>query len=180
MRQDIESILLSEEKLKQRVLELGQEISRDFSGRELLVVGILKGSIVFMADLLRIIDIPVTIDFMAVSSYGAGTSSSGDVRIIKDLDSPVEGRHILIVEDILDSGKTLSYIMNLMAAGKPASVQVCALLDKPDRRVVQVDCRYKGFSVPDAFVVGYGLDYAERYRNLPYIGILHPSVYNAP
>jgi hypoxanthine phosphoribosyltransferase len=177
MHQDIESILMSEETLRKRVQELGDAISRDYAGKEILMVGVLRGAFVFMADLARAITIPLAIDFMAVSSYGASTSSSGVVRIIKDFDENVEGKHILIVEDIIDSGLTLKYLYNQILSRKPASVKICTLLDKPERRKADVPVDYNGFSIPDAFVVGYGLDYAERYRNLPYIGILKPSVY---
>lgn len=177
MHQDIESILMSEETLHKRVCELGETISRDYAGKEVLMVGVLRGAFVFMADLARAITIPLAIDFMAVSSYGASTSSSGVVRIIKDFDENVEGKHILIVEDIIDSGLTLKYLYNQILSRKPASVRICTLLDKPERRKTDVPVDYNGFSIPDAFVVGYGLDYAERYRNLPYIGVLKPSVY---
>lgn len=177
MHQDIESVLMSEETLRKRVQELGAAISTDYAGKEILMVGVLRGAFVFMADLARAITIPLAIDFMAVSSYGASTSSSGVVRIIKDFDENVEGKHILIVEDIIDSGLTLKYLYNQILSRKPASVKICTLLDKPERRKADVPVDYNGFSIPDAFVVGYGLDYAERYRNLPYIGILKPSVY---
>ena len=179
MHQDIESILMSEETLRKRVCELGETISRDYAGKEVLMVGVLRGAFVFMADLARAITIPLAIDFMAVSSYGASTSSSGVVRIIKDFDENVEGKHVLIVEDIIDSGLTLKYLYNQILSRKPASVRICTLLDKPERRKTDVPVDYNGFSIPDAFVVGYGLDYAERYRNLPYIGILKPSVYGS-
>lgn len=177
MHQDIESVLMSEETLRKRVCELGEAISHDYAGKEVLMVGVLRGAFVFMADLARAITIPLAIDFMAVSSYGASTSSSGVVRIIKDFDENVEGKHILIVEDIIDSGLTLKYLYNQILSRKPASVRICTLLDKPERRKTDVPVDYNGFSIPDAFVVGYGLDYAERYRNLPYIGVLKPSVY---
>ena len=177
MHQDIESVLMSEETLRKRVQELGAAISQDYAGKEILMVGVLRGAFVFMADLARAITIPLAIDFMAVSSYGASTSSSGVVRIIKDFDENVEGKHILIVEDIIDSGLTLKYLYNQILSRKPASVKICTLLDKPERRKADVPVDYNGFSILDAFVVGYGLDYAERYRNLPYIGILKPSVY---
>ena len=177
MKEDIASVLLTEEQIKARVAELGAQISRDYAGKELVMVGVLKGSVVFLADLMRAVTVPVSLDFMAVSSYGMGSTTSGAVRIIKDLDRPIEDCHVLIVEDILDSGKTLSYIMSLMGSGKPASVRLAALLDKPERRCVPVKCDYVGFTVPDEFLVGYGLDYAERYRNLPYIGVLARHVY---
>jgi len=176
-QKDIESVLISRQALRERVAALGEQISRDYAGKELVLVGILKGSVVFLSDLMRAIDLPVSIDFMAVSSYGAAAKSSGVVRISKDLDHPIKGKHVLVVEDILDSGRTLRYIMKLMAAAFPASLEICTLLDKPERRIVPIECRYTGFAVPDEFVVGYGLDYAEKYRNLPYIGVLSPSVY---
>ncbi len=178
MHKDIETVLLTEAQIAERVREMGEEIARDYAGKELLLVSILKGSVVFLADLMRAIPAPVKIDFMAVSSYGKGHTTSGDVRVLKDTGQPVEGKHVLIIEDILDSGATLGYIMNLMSARNPASLKLCALLDKPERRVTTVECHYKGFTVPDVFIVGYGLDYAERYRNLPYIGALLPTVYN--
>lgn len=177
MHQDLESILLTEAQIAQRVSEMGEEISLDYAGKDLMLVSVLKGSIVFMADLMRAISFPVGIDFMSVSSYGKEAKTSGVVRILKDMDQSAEGKHILIVEDILDSGMTLRYIMDLMEASKPASLRLCTLLDKPERRKVPVQCHYTGFTIPDAFVVGYGLDYAERYRNLPYIGILAPRIY---
>lgn len=177
MKDGIKSILLTEEAISNRVRELGEQISKDYAGKNLMMVSVLKGSVVFMADLMRSISVPLSIDFLAVSSYGSGTKSSGEVKIMKDLDKPLAGKDILIIEDILDSGMTLSYIINLMEGRDPASMRLCTLLDKPERRQVPVDCHYVGFSVPDEFVVGYGLDYDEKYRNLPYIGILNPSVY---
>ncbi len=177
MHQDIESVLMSEAALQKRVAELGEAISRDYAGKEILMVCVLRGAFIFMADLARAITVPVSIDFMAVSSYGASTTSSGVVRIIKDFDEAVEGKHILIVEDIIDSGLTLKYLYNQILSRKPASVRICTLLNKPERRKAEVPVDYNGFTIPDAFVVGYGLDYAEKYRNLPYIGILKPSVY---
>ena len=175
---DIDHILVSEEQLKAKVAELGAQISRDYAGRDLLMVSILKGAVVFMADLMRAVTIPCAIDFMVVSSYGgANTSSTGLVKIIKDLSEQIEGKDLIVVEDILDSGNTLSYLLQLLQARKPASVRLCTLLDKPSRRVKEVEVSYSGFSIPDYFVVGYGLDYAEKYRNLPYIGVLKPSVY---
>ncbi len=177
MHQDIESVLMSEETLQKRVAELGEAISRDYAGQEILLVCVLRGAFIFMADLARAITVPVSIDFMAVSSYGASTTSSGVVRIIKDFDEVVEGKHILIVEDIIDSGLTLKYLYNQILSRKPASVRICTLLNKPERRKAEVPVDYNGFTIPDAFVVGYGLDYAEKYRNLPYIGILKPAVY---
>jgi len=177
MNNDIAKVLISEEQLQAKVAELGAQISRDYAGKDLLLVSILKGSVVFMADLCRRIDLPCTVDFMAVSSYGSGTSSTGQVQITKDLSSDIAGKHIIVVEDILDSGNTLSYLLKLLAQRKPASIRLCTLLDKPERRTKPVEVHYSGFTIPDAFVVGYGLDYAEHYRNLPYIGILKPEVY---
>ncbi len=180
MSADIERVLLSEEQLREIVLRIARKISADYreSQNPLILVSVLKGSVVFMGDLMRAVDIPCYIDFMSVSSYGAGTTSSGVVKIIKDLDTNViEGADLLIVEDILDSGKTLSYLKELLLARKPASVRICTLLDKPDRRTADIKADYVGAVIPDAFVVGYGLDYAEKYRNLPYVGILKPSVY---
>ena len=180
MSADIERVLLSEQDLKETVARIGKEICRDYkdSRNPLILVSVLKGSVVFMGDLMRAIDIPCFIDFMSVSSYGAGTTSSGVVKIIKDLDTNViEGADLLLVEDILDSGKTLCYLKQLLQTRNPASVKICTLLDKPDRRTAPIQADYVGATIPDAFVVGYGLDYAERYRNLPYVGILKPSVY---
>ena len=171
------TILITEEELHQKVQELGRQISQDYAGKDLLLVSVLKGSVIFMADLMRAIDIPMDIDFMSVSSYGSKSVTSGEVRILKDLGGSIEGKDLLIVEDILDSGLTLSYLTKMLQSRGPASIRLCTLLDKPDRRVKQVDVHYSGFSIPDAFVVGYGLDYAEMYRNLPYIGILKPEVY---
>ena len=176
--QDIERILLPQAQIHQRVAELGAEIDRDYAGKEPLLVSVLRGSFIFMADLVRSITLPCTVDFMAVSSYGKGTSSSGQVKIVKDLSESIEGKDLLVVEDILDSGNTLYYLLQLLQARHPASVRLCTLLDKPSRRVKPVKVDYTGFSIPDEFVVGYGLDYAERYRNLPYIGVLRPSVYS--
>ncbi|MEA4882679.1 MAG: hypoxanthine phosphoribosyltransferase [Clostridia bacterium] len=178
MADDIKEVLFSPEQLRARVAELGAEISRDYEGKDLLLVCILKGALVFMSDLMRSITIPVGIDFMAVTSYGAATRSSGVVRIIKDLDASVEGKHILIVEDIVDSGLTLSYLAASLRNRKPASVKVCTLLDKPDRREADISSDYNGFVIPDEFVVGYGLDYQEIYRNLPYVGVPKDYVWN--
>ena len=177
MRSEIESILVPEEQLSKRIAELGEAITRDYKGQQLLLIGVLKGSVVFMADLMRRIDLDVSIDFMAVSSYGSGTKTSGQVRILKDLNRSVEGQNILIIEDILDSGVTLSYLTGLLWSRKPASIRLCTLLDKPERRRVDVKPDYVGFTIPNAFVVGYGLDYDERFRQLPYVGILKPEVY---
>ena len=177
MSQDIERVLLSEEQLRQRVRELGEEISKEYAGKEILMIGVLRGAVMFMADLARAITVPVMIDFMAVSSYGTSTSSSGIVRILKDLDEEVAGKHVLIVEDIIDSGLTLSYLVDNIKSRQPASVRICTLLNKPERRKVDLEVNYNGFVVPDEFVVGYGLDYAEKYRNVPFIGILKPAIY---
>lgn len=175
---DIERILFNEEELKQRVKELGDQITADYAGKdEIVLVTVLRGSYIFMADLSRVIDLPCVIDFMSVSSYGKGTTSSGQVQITKDLSENIEGKDVIVVEDILDSGNTLFYLLQMLQARKPASVRLCTLLDKPERRVKDIKADYCGFSIPDAFVVGYGLDYAEKYRNLPYIGILKPEVY---
>ena len=178
MREDIECVLLTEEEIHRRVRELGQAITRDYEGREVVFVGVLKGCFVFMADLMREVDLPCSIDFMAVSSYGNATTTTGAVKINKDLSQDIEGKHLVIVEDILDSGVTLSYLSRYLMNRKPASIAIATLLDKPSRRQANVTARYKGFEVPDAFVVGYGLDYAEKYRNLPYIGILKPGIYS--
>ena len=177
LEQDIERVLFSEEELDRRVSEIAAEINRDYAGKEPMLISVLRGSFVFMADLIRKIEVPCTVDFMAVSSYGRGTTSSGQVQITKDLSDDIEGKDIIVVEDILDSGNTLSYLLQLLQARKPASMKLCTLLDKPDRRVKEVHVDYTGFTIPDEFVVGYGLDYAEKYRNLPYIGILKPRVY---
>ena len=177
MHEHVESILYSEEQLRQRVKELGTQITADYAGKEPVLASVLRGSYIFMADLTRAIDLPVTVDFMAVSSYGAGTKSSGQVEIKKDLSDSIEGRDLIIVEDILDSGNTLFYLMEILKARKPASIRICTLMDKPDRRTQPIVADYVGFTIPDAFVVGYGLDYNEKYRNLPYVGILKPSVY---
>ncbi len=177
VHQDIEKILVSEEELKEINKRLGAQITKDFVGKNLLVVGILKGSIYFMTDLTRYINLPCKIDFLAVSSYGSGTTSSGAVRILKDIDINLEGYDILIVEDILDSGRTLNYVCNMLQSRKPASISIATLLDKPERRVVDLTPDYVGCDVPDEFVVGYGLDYDQRYRNLPYIGQLKREIY---
>ncbi len=174
---DMQEILYSEEQLKARVAELGAQITKDYAGQEIMLLSVLRGAFVFMADLARTIDLPMTLDFMAVSSYGKGTSSSGQVQITKDLTEDISGRHVLVVEDILDSGNTLHYLLKILEQRHPASIKVCTLLDKPDRRVKPVHVDYTGFTIPDAFVVGYGMDYAEKYRNLPYLGILKPEVY---
>ncbi len=166
-------ILVQPDDLQRRVKELGAEITRDYAGREPLLIGVLKGAVFFLSDLMRQIDVPCTVDFMAISSYGDATESSGVVRILKDLDAPIEGRDVLIVEDIVDSGLTLQYLMKNLSSRKPASLEVCALLTKPDRRETDVSARYIGFEIPNRFVIGYGLDHAERYRNLPYVAALN-------
>ena len=164
--------LVSEQDLRRRVAELGEQISRDYAGRTLLLVGVLKGAVFFLSDLMRYIDIPVEVDFMAVASYGSATDSSGVVRILKDLDAAIEGRDVLIVEDIVDSGLTLQYLLRNLGSRNPRSLEVCALLTKPSRRKVELPTRYVGFEIADRFVVGYGLDYAEQYRNLPFVAVL--------
>ncbi len=177
MKDDLLEILLSEEEIKERVSQLGKEITADYAGKEVFFLGVLKGCFVFMADLLRSTDLYCDMDFMAVSSYGNGTSTTGAVKITKDLNKDIEGKHLIIVEDILDSGVTLSYLKGYLASRNPASIKIVTLLDKPERRKADIKADYFGFTVPDAFVVGYGLDYAERYRNLPYIAVLKPEVY---
>ncbi|XEC94965.1 hypoxanthine phosphoribosyltransferase [Paenibacillus tarimensis] len=177
MLNDIQETLYDAEQIQQRIKELGETISRDFDGRNPLVICVLKGAFIFMADLIKQISIPLEIDFMAVSSYGQSTKSSGVVKIIKDLDVTVEGRDVLIVEDIIDSGLTLSYLIDVLERRNAKSVTIVTLFDKPSGRNVELDADYTGFSLPDAFIVGYGLDYAEKYRNLPFVGILKPEVY---
>ena len=181
MINDIDRVLLSEEDLKKIVERLGAEITKDYQGKKLVLVSVLKGSVIFMADLMREIKVPCTIDFMAVSSYGSGVKTSGVVKIIKDLDTDVvEGADLLIVEDILDSGVTLEYLMKILSARNPNSIKICTLLDKPERRKANVYADYSGAQIPDAFVVGYGLDFDEKYRNLPFVGALKPAVYEKP
>ena len=177
MINDVEKVLLSEEQLSQKIAELGEEISKDYQGKEIVAICVLKGAILFMAALATAVKVPMVLDFMAVSSYGNGTSTSGTVRILKDLDNSIEGKHVLVVEDIIDSGVTLKYLLKNLKSRKPASIKLCTLLNKPERRRVEVDIDYCGFTVPDYFLVGYGLDYAEKYRNLPFIGILKPAIY---
>jgi len=177
MQQDVLRVLLSEEEIRAKCKEMGARISQEYKGKNLMLVTVLKGAVVFLADLMRAIEVPAEIDFMVVSSYGSGVKSSGVVKIVKDLDVPLAGKDLLIVEDILDSGLTLSYIKELLASRGPASIKIATLLDKPSRRKVDLVADYIGFSVPDEFVIGYGLDYDEKYRNLPYIGILKPEVY---
>ena len=177
MHPDCERVLISEEDIHVKVVELGKRISSDYAGKELLMIGILKGAMIFLADLVRKISVPAQYDFMAVSSYGASSKSSGEVRILKDLEYGIEGRHIIIVEDIVDTGLTLNYLAENLKSRDPASVKICTLLDKPSRRTVPVEIDYNGFVIPDEFVVGYGLDYSGRYRNLPCIMVLSPRVY---
>lgn len=177
MIKDIQEVLYSEETIAAMVKRVGAEITRDYADKNLLLVSVLKGSVAFMADLMRAIEIPARIDFMSVSSYGSGTKTSGVVKIVKDLDINLEGYDIVIVEDILDSGKTLHYLVNMLKNRNPSSIEVCTLFDKPERREVDVYAKYRGCEIPDAFIVGYGLDYDEKYRNLPYVGILKPEVY---
>jgi len=174
---DIQEVILSEELLQARVAEIGAAISRDYEGRTVLLVAVLRGAALFIADLARAISVPVELDFMAVSSYGSSTKSSGVVRILKDLDETIEGRDVIVVEDILDTGLTLKYLLKNLASRKPASLEVVTLLSKEGKQRVPISCKYIGFPIPDEFVVGYGLDFAEKYRNLPYIGILKPSAY---
>ena len=177
MLKDFEKVLIDEETLQKRIKELADEISRDYEGKNPLFIGILKGSVFFITDLLRYLTIPAQMDFMAVSSYGAGTKSSGEVKVLKDLNAPIAGKDVIIVEDIVDSGNTLSYLKRLLISRKPASVKICTLLDKPDRRKTDIVTDYSGFIIPDEFVVGYGLDYDENYRQYPEIYILSRSVY---
>ncbi|AEI46069.1 hypoxanthine phosphoribosyltransferase [Paenibacillus mucilaginosus] len=178
MQNDVLEVLYSEQQIQDKVKEMGELITRDFEGKNPLVICVLKGAFIFMADLVKRIDLPLETDFMAVSSYGASTKSSGVVKIIKDLDISVEGRHVLIVEDIIDSGLTLSYLIDVLERRNALSTTIAALFDKPTGRKVDLDADYKGFVIPDAFVVGYGLDYGEKYRNLPFVGILKPEVYS--
>jgi hypoxanthine phosphoribosyltransferase len=176
LEQAVGEILIEADALQARIGELGAEISADYAGRDLLLVGVLKGAVFFMADLMRELTVPCEIDFMAISSYGAATDSSGVVRILKDLDINVSGRDVLVVEDIIDSGLTLSYLMRNLRARKPTTLEVVTLLTKPERREIDVPVRYVGFEIPNRFVIGYGLDFAERYRNLPYVAVLHPDL----
>jgi hypoxanthine phosphoribosyltransferase len=171
----VSKVLIEEDAVAARVAELGTDVSTDYAGKDLLLVGVLKGAVFFMADLMRQLTIPCEVDFMAISSYGASTDSSGVVRILKDLDISIEGRDVLVVEDIIDSGLTLSYLMRMLESRNPASLEVCALLTKPARREIDVPVRYTGFEIPNEFVIGYGLDFGERYRNLPYVAVLDPD-----
>ena len=177
MKGDLKEVLLDENTIMAKIKEIGESISKDYKGEELVLVGVLKGSVMFMSDLMKNITIPCCMDFMAVSSYGAATETSGIVRILKDLDYQIEGKHVLVVEDIIDSGVTLKYLIEYLKSRKPASLEIACLLNKPERRRVEIEVKYEGFKVPDYFLVGYGLDYAEKYRNLPYVGILKEEVY---
>jgi hypoxanthine phosphoribosyltransferase len=177
LRDDIDHILVTSEQIEQATARMGEELTREYAGKELVLIGVLKGAIMFIVDLSRAIRLPLTMDFMAVASYGASTETSGIVRILKDLDSTIEGKHVLIVEDIIDSGLTLNYILETLQTRNPASVRVCALLSKPARRRVDVPVDYICFEIPDDFVVGYGLDYNQIYRNLPFVGVLKPELY---
>ena len=179
MHADVEEILLSGEEVQARVAELGAQLAADYEGREPVLVSVLKGSIIFLADLVRAMPIPLSIDLMEVSSYGTSTESSGQVRILKDLSTSIEGREVIVVEDIIDTGLTLNYLLRYLHDKGPASIRICCLLDKPARRLAPIEIDYRGFTIADRFVIGYGLDYGERYRNLPYIGVLRPSVYGA-
>lgn len=174
---DVSEILLGEEEIRRRVTELGRELVDRYGDRDPVLVSVLKGSLVFLADLMRAMEMPVSVDLMEVSSYGAGTESTGQVRIIKDLSQPIEGRHVIVVEDIIDTGLTLNYLLKYLADKGPASVSIVCLLDKPARRLAEIPIDHIGFTIPDRFVIGYGLDYDERYRNLPYVGVLKASVY---
>lgn len=177
MRNDIKEILLTEEQIAQITAELGKKLTEDYAGKDVILVSILKGAVVFMSDIMRHIDLKCDVDFMVVSSYGSGVKTSGNVKIIKDIDIPLAGKDVIIIEDILDSGLTLNYIINMLKERNPNSIEICTLLDKPAGRQSEVKAKYIGFEIPDAFVVGYGLDYDEKYRNLPYVGILRPEVY---
>src|ERR671932_349068 len=176
LEQAVSEVLIDEERLRSRVAELGEEISADYAGREPLLVGVLKGAVFFMADLMRHLTVPCEVDFMAITSYGDAVDSSGVVRILKDLEMNIAGRDVLVVEDIIDSGLTLSYLMRNLESREPASLEICALMTKPDRREIDVPVRYVGFEIPNRFVIGYGLDFAERYRNLPYVGVLQADL----
>jgi|SRR5215831_17870750 len=171
----VDGILIAEPDIHSRVKEIGNQITQDYQGKELVIIGVLTGAVTFLADLIRNIDLPLELDFVAISSYGAATSTSGEVRFLKDLNHPVEGKHVLVAEDIIDTGLTLRFLLETIHARQPASVECCVLLDKPTRRIIEVPVKYKGFEIEDCFVVGYGLDMAGRYRNLPYIGIVECS-----
>jgi hypoxanthine phosphoribosyltransferase len=179
LHDDVEEVLLTEEQLQTRVAELGAQLSSDYADRSPVLVSVLKGSIIFLADLIRATPIPLAVDLMEVSSYGSGTETSGQVRILKDLSSSIQDRDVIVVEDIIDTGLTLNYLLRYLGERHPASIRICCLLDKPARRLADIEIDYRGFTIPDRFVVGYGLDYDERYRNLPYVGVLRPSVYSA-
>ena len=177
MYQDISEVLFTSEEIRQRVHELGTAISQDYRGKDLIMIGVLRGVVPFMADLLRAITIPVTVDYISISRYGPSERTRGVVRLIKDLDEPIAGRHVLFVEDIIDTGFTLGYMLNLLRARDPASLRVCVLVDKRSFRLIDLDIAYKGFEIPDRFIVGYGLDHNQLYRNLPFIGVLKPEIY---
>ena len=178
MLEDISSILITEEEIKARVAELGRQISEDFQGEDIVVIGLLKGCFIFIADLMRSISSNVAVDFMVVSSYGSGVVSSGEIKVRKDYSIDIEGKNVLVIDDILDTGRTLAFVKDYLSVKSPKSIRLCTLLDKPSRKASKVDVDYVGFSVPDEFVVGYGLDYDEKYRNLPFIGVLKPEAYN--
>ena len=178
MVNDIREVLLTKEEIEEVVKELGKKITEDYKDKNLFLITVLKGAVVFLGDLMRAIEIPCEIEFMVLSSYGAGTTSTGSVKIVKDIDLPLEGKDVLIVEDILDTGYTLSFLLDLLKGRNPNSIEICTLLDKPDRRKVEISAKYTGRKIPDEFVVGYGLDYDEKYRNLPFIGVLKPEVYS--
>ena len=178
MVNDNREVLLTKEEIEEVVKELGKKITEDYKGKNLFLITVLKGAVVFLGDLMRAIEMPCEIEFMVLSSYGSGTTSTGSVKIVKDIDLPLEGKDVLIVEDILDTGFTLSFLYKLLEERKPNSIEICTLLDKPDRRKVEINAKYTGRKIPDEFVVGYGLDYDEKYRNLPFIGVLKPEVYS--
>jgi hypoxanthine phosphoribosyltransferase len=175
---DIEEVLISADEIQSRIADLAKQVTEDYRGKDLLLVGVLKGAFVFMADLARQVSLPIEFDFMAVSSYGSATKSSGVVRILKDLDYEITGRHVLLVEDIIDSGLTISYLLRYLEARRPASLEICSLFWKKGEQAVPMQVKYSGFEIPPVFIVGYGLDYAEKYRNLPYIGVLKPDAYS--
>lgn len=177
LHEDVGEILFTADQIDVIVKRIGDQVSRDYADKDLVMISVLKGSLIFMADLMRAITVPCSIDFLSVSSYGSGTTTTGEVRILKDLDTTLEGKDVLVVEDILDSGMTLSFLLNNLQARHPRSIRLCTLLDKPERRRVDIKADYVGVQVPDKFIVGYGLDYAEKYRNLPYIGVLKPEIY---
>jgi hypoxanthine phosphoribosyltransferase len=177
---DVQEVLLTEDQIRGRVAELGVELAHDYADRQPVMVSVLKGSIMFLADLIRATELPLSVDLMELSSYGDATESSGQVRILKDLSGSIEGRDVIVVEDIIDTGLTLNYLLRYLHERSPASIRICCLLDKPARRLTDIDIDYRGFTIPDRFVIGYGLDFDERYRNLPYIGVLRPSVYGGP